>query len=686
MNAFTRPCHRILHDAHGALERRPITGELATFPVLGTFSAHRRHRGPYSGAGSLLRHLVPGLLEDQRALLTAHDVEIRAVAPELRAVLPGTHETLTSQSGPEERTRFYPGAYTVRVAHGLTDLLLDVVSRTGPRSVVFTDIDDADPSDLQFLSVLWRRASSAQIELILVTASGVVPPQLDAIGPQTINVIADNPTLVAARRAHPAGRTAEQRKPFAGRLALAAVYVASDCTSRSTQERESYQALTPAERARLHDERADALAASGEFSWKLGAIPYHRERGTAPSTAGRDALHEALEHCVLMGFYDAAIELGARCAALLDWRATPERCWMVTAKVCTALTALGRADEAAEQYELACARTTLPSVHLQAAYGRAMLYTRFYEPARRNHHKARAAINTAIAISSLLPEDEQRLFNLTFNENGLALIAMHLGDPEEALALITDGLRRLDTELGVGTQTLHRSVLRYNRAQLLARMGRTDEAVAEYDEAIAADPHHSEYHLERAELYRRQGRFELAIADYSAAIAAGPPYPEPYYNRADLNFELGEMENAVTDFTRVLDLDPTMVDALANRAGALCQLCRFAEAEADVDAGVQLDEEDAYLWCLKGAIRRERGDLAGAQRSLETAVQLDPDFSEAWAHLGAIAYEKGDLRLAEAHLTRALQIREDPAARQNLDIIVSLLAPGTPWAKVAIEA
>ena len=234
---------------------------------------------------------------------------------------------------------------------------------------------------------------------------------------------------------------------------------------------------------------------------------------------------------------------------------------MVTAKVCTALTALGRADEAAEQYELACARTTLPSVHLQAAYGRAMLYTRFYDPGRRDHHKARAAIDTAIAISSLLPEDEQRVFNLTFNENGLALIAMHLGDPEEALALITDGLRRLDAELGVGVQTLHRSVLRYNRAQLLACMGRTEEAIAEYDDAIDADPNHSEYHLERAELHRRQGRTEQALADYTAAIATSPPYPEPYYNRADLSFELGELEAAVADFGHALDLDPGLVDA-----------------------------------------------------------------------------------------------------------------------------
>ncbi|MGH3191706.1 MAG: hypothetical protein ACRDPY_29740 [Streptosporangiaceae bacterium] len=45
--------------------------------------------------------------------------------------------------------------------------------------------------------------------------------------------------------------------------------------------------------------------------------------------------------------------------------------------------------------------TTLPSVHIQSAYGQAMLYTRFYDSARRDHRRALAWINTAIALSSL---------------------------------------------------------------------------------------------------------------------------------------------------------------------------------------------------------------------------------------------------------------------------------------------
>ena len=216
MTTPAHPHHRILHDADATLERRPFPAELASFPLLGTFSTHRRHRGPYTGAGSLLRYLVPGLVSERKSLLTAHDVELRAVAPELRDILPGTHETLTSTSGPEERTRFYPGAYTLRVAHGLTDLLLEIVAETGPRSLVFTDIDEADASDLQFLSVLWRRVSPGQLELVLVTRSGTVPPQLEAIGPQALGRIGSRPRPRGSPTG-PSGRTGRDSARAPGR-------------------------------------------------------------------------------------------------------------------------------------------------------------------------------------------------------------------------------------------------------------------------------------------------------------------------------------------------------------------------------------------------------------------------------------------------------------------------------------
>ena len=536
------------------------------------------------------------------------------------------------------------------MAHGLVDLLIAWAAELGERALVIESVHEADATDLELIRIMLRRIDPRQLTLVL-GAGADVPEALV----EPLERFADS--VVAA----PGGRDAD-RAP----AATPEAFVAGDCTSDRADLRRAYDALPAERRAALHDARADELEARREDSLALGAIPFHREHGSDPRGAGLAALTNALERCVLLGFYDAVLDLGRRCHALLDWDGDPERCWLVTAKVTTALTALGRPDEAAAHYEQACASTSDPSVHLQSAYGRAMLHTRFYEDERRDHLTAKAWINTAIAIAGQLPPSERRAFNLTFQENGLALIEMHLGDVERALQLVTDGLERMDRELGAGTQTLHRSVLRYNRAQLLARVGQVSEAIREYDAAVALDPHHSEYHFERAALHRRQGHADLALADYDAAIRLSPPYPEAHYNRGDLLLELGEYERAVADLDRVLELDPAFPDALVNRAGALLELGDREAAARDIEAGLALDAGQPHLLCLRAMLAWEQGDVAAADAAFQAALRADPTLVSAWVNRAALAFERGALQDSIDHLTRALDVGgEDPLVRAN---------------------
>ena len=484
---ITAPQHR---------DREAAIAPLDLPPLLGRVDAHRRRRGPYSAAGELLRALVPGLLATRPGLVRRHDIELLTAAPELAAILTCERSSLTWTSDAEERTRFYPRAQTTRVGHGLTELL---AACGDGRALVIENLHEADPTDAELVAIMLRRVDPEVLRLVITSRDEAPEHALEVHAPAT-------------------------RAPAGARSAAA--YVAADCTSDEPAQIAAYEALEPAERAALHDARAHELEGRDEASLRLGAIPFHREHGSDPRGAGAAALSAALEHCVLLGFYHAVLDLGARALALLDWAEDPKACWLVVAKVTTALTALGRPDEAAELYDDACAATADPSVHLQAAYGRAMLFTRFYEGERRDHRTAKRHINTAIALASQMPASEARAFNLTFQENGLALIEMHLGDGARALRLVTDGLRRLDEELEPGTQTLQRSVLRYNRAQLLARMGPPAAALREYSEAIEVDPHHSEYYFERAAVQRKLGRAEAALADYNAAIRLSPPYPE----------------------------------------------------------------------------------------------------------------------------------------------------------------
>ncbi|WP_051942434.1 tetratricopeptide repeat protein [Streptacidiphilus rugosus] len=653
--------------------RTSLTLPAALIPPV---SAHRRLRGPYTVAGTVLRALVPGALIRHPALVAAHEVEILTVAPELRAQVPATLETLTSLAVPEERTRFYSRWRTLRIAHGLMEFLNDLLVADGieGRSLIVDDMDHADPTDTEFLAVLLRRMDPALLTLVVLgTEALLTPPAPDPlIEPDT----PEGEDLCAQlhRCAHvmappqPSGqdRAASFDQDGQALQDWAARYVAADGTDDSPRAQSAYQQLGSVERRVLHDRRADELAALDEPSLLLGAIPYHREHGSDPLTTGVQALAHAMDTCMLLGFYDATVDFCVRGRALADWNEHPDVWWLFTSKMPTSLSALGRAQEAEAICDETRAHTTRPMIHIQMAYATAMLYTRHREPSRRDHQRALAWINEAIAMASLLPDPRLRAFNTVFHDNGLALIEAHRGRPHAALDLVTTGLAELDRALGPDEHHLHRSVLRYNRAQVLTGLGRLEEALAEYRAVIAVDPHYPEYHFDLGNLLRRMGREQEAMDSYETALRLGPPFPEVYYNRGDVKNQAGDIEGALSDFSHVLELDPAFVDAYVNRAGILLDRDDTDGAERDALAGLRREPGNPHLLAILGGVHAVRGEDAAARDVYTRALAVDPDLVAALCGRAAAAHGLGDVASAITDLRHAVELApDDPEVRYN---------------------
>lgn len=643
-------------------------------PLLPRLSAHRNARGPYTAAGTLMRGLVPAALEHDAELIAAHEVELLTVAPELRDLVPARQETLTSLAIPSERTRFYSRLRTLRIANGLAEFLRDYLALTqqGPVSLVVEDLHQADQTDQEFFAVLLRRLRPAQL-VITVGASDellALPAESnsrDSARPPAAGglplAIKQHCQIVVASASSAA--CSRHSRDHAGSLALAHRYVAGECTSDEPALQAAYDRLLPAERALLHDQRADELAALGEWSLALGAIPFHREHGSDPAGSGASALRDAIDYCIDMGFYEATIDLGTRGRAVIDWQHQHALWRLYTTKMTISLAAIGRPGEAEKLYDEIRVLTTSALEHMYAAYATAMLYTRHLLPERRDHERALGWINESIAIASLLPDPKERAFQTVFHRNGLALIEVHRGQPERALELVTEGIALLDEELGTDAHQLHRSVLRYNRAQVLAGLGRIEESLADYRLACEADPHYPEYHFDIANLLRRLDRDDEALAEYAITMRLGPPFPEPYYNRADIRASRGEAEAALADYSYVLELDPGFTDAYLNRAAIHAGLGDLAAAQADVRHGLALEPEHPQLLCLRARLALEQGELDEADASLAIALAADASLPEAWALRGAVHYESGNLTAALADLTRAVQLSPDPAVVFN---------------------
>ena len=656
------PSHYWIRASYRA-DRDRARQELDLPPILAVVDAHRNLRGPYTAAGTVLRTVGSDALNRRPELGPRHHIEILTAAPEFAGLVPPIRRTLEETAATGFRTRYFAQTHTARLAHGLVEFLRDYTTALGdgPRTLVVENLHEADATDRLFVAVLLTRLPPDQLTVVVGTASAEVA---DPPGPVIFSIrqaLAEHSTAVDP----PAHASLNQTVASVEVEQLARAFVDSDGTADDPRIHTAYEQVPAAVRAAWHDQRADALTARGEPSLRLGAIPYHAERGSDPETTGAAAIRQAQIHCKGHGLYHATVDFGIRGSQLVDPARAPQLWWELIGDLTTSLAVSGRPHEARTKLEELRTLTLDPEFHMHIAYAIGMLYARHYPDGHRDPDQARAWLNLAVVLAEQLTDRKDRAFWSVFNHNGLALVDVRQERLADAEHRLTAGIERLDRELEPDEQLLHRNGLRYNLAQVHTLGGRWDEALAGYTFAIEKDPNFPDNYFHRGNILARLGRHEQAVAEYDRAIELSPPMAEVFYNRADSRAELGDLAGAARDFGRVLELDHRHLDARLNRAGLLCDLGDHEAAISEVRAGLAQDETSSRLWCLKGRLLSELGKVDAARDALSTALELDGQLAEAYALRGMLAFDTGELDAAVADLTRAVESGETPEIRFN---------------------
>jgi len=128
-----------------------------------------------------------------------------------------------------------------------------------------------------------------------------------------------------------------------------------------------------------------------------------------------------------------------------------------------------------------------------------------------------------------------------------------------------------------------------NRGNILGGLGRPEEALAAYDQALAVDPGLAGAHTNRGNVLRDLGRPEDALAAYDRTLAHDPGHAETYINRGNILSELGRAEEALSAFDRVLVHSPEHAEAHDGRGSALIALGRLREASDAFDTALRHD-------------------------------------------------------------------------------------------------
>lgn len=128
------------------------------------------------------------------------------------------------------------------------------------------------------------------------------------------------------------------------------------------------------------------------------------------------------------------------------------------------------------------------------------------------------------------------------------------------------------------------------RGQVLAKSGKSEEALEEFNRAVALDPYNAQALYGRALIYQAANQHEFAIADFTAANGLTPQKPEPLLGRAVSYLAVGKLK----------------------------------EAAADLDEASEFDPNNAQIWTTRGLTYERLGDRTKAAASYSRAVTLRP--------------------------------------------------------------
>ncbi|MDQ2958681.1 MAG: tetratricopeptide repeat protein [Actinomycetota bacterium] len=608
---------------------------------------HRRLRGPYTGVDTLLAAILPDALERCPQLVAEHRLELLSSIPELHSIAGPPPATLASQSPFEQRTRFFSTGMVRCLNHGIVTFLRQYATlmRAAGQQLpilVFDGLSDAELTTQEFVALFLRR----------------IPPELWAITVGSGGNCNGMLTQALADYAERVEVSALPPRPGGSLAERAAAFVASDGTSDDSGELAAYQQLDPVARILLHDQRADELGAT-EGPVNRFTLCYHRQRGSDPDGLGVAAALATAEYCTSMGFSASVLEYAQLGRTLADPERDSESYRKLTHLLIAALITVNQTGEAAALCRELRHRYASPLVHMITSYLFAMINTRFSKP--RDHETAVEWQNNAIVIASLLPEEHQRLVMTGFHENGMALIEMHRGNLDTALALVDGAIARLDKHLGSDSWVVHRSQLLYNRTRLVNAMGRREEAYQGFSKLIEMDPYYTDYFYERAKVSRKRGDLESALEDYDLAIEMGPPFAEVFHNRGSLHLELGNVELALADFDFVVDMEPDDCETRLSRAELLFELDQLAAAAADLEHGLALLPDEPRMLCLRGMIRLAAGSPATARQDFDASLAVDPDYPAGLVNRAVAHYQLAQPAAAADDLTRALAlVGDDP--------------------------
>ncbi len=236
----------------------------------------------------------------------------------------------------------------------------------------------------------------------------------------------------------------------------------------------------------------------------------------------------------------------------------------------------------------------------------------------------------------------------------------HFGESDYEAAIESYHLaQKAFVELGVPTVYY---LISYLRGEAHASMKEYEEAIEQYDLAVARNPDSAYILRARGKAHTNSGDHEAAIADLDRAIELEPESSKSYELRGLAYLGLQDLKKALANYDRAVELNPDADSVHIGRGLVHTVLSNVDQALADLNRGLELNPDSVEGYFTRGTAYRAAGEWDLAIADYDQAITLKPDDANAYGARGRTYWLKGDTSQARDDLDQAIAI--DPQNAQ----------------------
>ncbi|WP_420141736.1 tetratricopeptide repeat protein [Sphingomonas sp.] len=198
-----------------------------------------------------------------------------------------------------------------------------------------------------------------------------------------------------------------------------------------------------------------------------------------------------------------------------------------------------------------------------------------------------------------------------------------------------------------------------NRGNVMLYFGRYDDAIKDFDKALALDPKNSAALADRAMTWVWKGDLDAASKDLDAAFGSDPKSASAFRTRGLVAQRKGAWDEAIAAYTSSLDIDPNSDFALAHRADAFRAMGDDDAALSDAAAAIKLNPRRMELYLLRANILRGRGKNEASLAEATAVTAANPHQNYAYVVAGNLYSAFGRKAEAMQAYDRAIALKPE---------------------------